>query len=156
MKTIFNKKASFDFFLKEKFEAGIVLTGAEVKSAKEGSGSLADSFVRIIKAEPVLFNAYLSPYKYAYDPSYDPRRERRLLLHQKEIDYLTGKLASENLTIVPTKLYIKHNLAKLEIVLAEPKKKFDKRDSLKRKALERQTEGLLRAAKRGANKQDSR
>jgi SsrA-binding protein len=133
----------------------VVLTGAEVKSARQGAGSLTDSFVRIIKGEPTLFNAYLSPYKYAYDPSYDPRREKRLLLHRSEVDYLVGKLASSNLTIVPTKLYIKHNLAKLEIALAIPKKKFDKRDALKRKALDRQTEGLLRADKK-RYQQDSR
>ena len=155
MKPIINKKASFDYFLKERFEAGIVLTGAEVKSIRAGAGSLVDSFVKIIKGEPVLFNAYISPYKYAFDPSYDPKRERQLLLHSKEIDYLIGKLASENLTIVPTKVYITHNLAKVEIALVSSKKKFDKRAALKRKAVDRQTEGLLRAAKLRAQK-DSR
>ncbi|MDP2670948.1 MAG: SsrA-binding protein SmpB [bacterium] len=151
MKTIFNKKASFEYFLKEKLETGIVLTGAEIKSVREGAGSLADSFVRIVKDEVTLFNAFISPYKYAFDPSYDPKRERKLLLKRKEIDFLIGKLTSSNLTIVPTKLYITHNLVKLEIALALPKKKFDKRDSLKRKAVDRQTESLLRAEKRKAN-----
>jgi len=155
MKPVFNKKASFDYFLKERFEAGIRLTGAEVKSARAGAASLADSFVKIIHGEPILYGAYISPYKYALDPSYDPKRERGLLLHSKEIDYLIGKLSSANLTIVPTKLYTSHNLAKLEIALASPKKKFDKRDSLKRKSLEKQTESLLRADKLRAQK-DSR
>jgi SsrA-binding protein len=152
MNSIVNKKARFDYFLQESLEAGIVLTGGEVKSVREGSGSLAESFVRIINSEPILFNSYISPYKYAYDPSFDPKRERRLLLNRKEIDYLIGKLASANLTIVPVKLYITHNLAKLEIAVAALKKKYDKRDSLKRKALDRQTESLLRADKRKADK----
>lgn len=155
MNSILNKKAKFDFILQESFEAGIVLSGGEVKSAREGSGSLTDSFVRIINSQPILFNAYISPYKYAYDPSYDPKRERQLLLNRKEIDYLTGKLASANLTIVPVKLYITHNLAKLEIALAASKKKFDKRDSLKRKAMDREAESFLRSEKRKANS-DSR
>ncbi len=154
MKAIVNKKAGFDYFLKEKFEAGIVLTGAEVKSAKAGAGSLTDSFVKVIRGEPILFNLYLSPYKYALDPSYEPRRERKILLQQKETDFLAGKLASSNLTIVPTKVYTKNNLVKLEIALALPKKKFDKRDALKRKALDREAQVALRAEKR--NHKDSR
>jgi SsrA-binding protein len=144
---IFNKKASFDFFLKEKFEAGISLTGAEVKSIRGGSASLADAFVRIVSGQAILTNAYVAPYKMAIDPSYDPRRDRALLLNRAEIDRLSGLLASKNLTIVPVRMYTKDNLVKVEIALGIPKKKADKRDQLKRKAIDRETESYLRADK---------
>jgi SsrA-binding protein len=144
---ILNKKALFDFFLKEKIEAGISLTGAEVKSVRSGSVSLTDSFVRLSGGEAILMNVYIAPYKLAIDPSYDPKRDRPLLLNRSEIDHLTGQVASRNLTIVPTKMYTKANLVKVEIALAVPKKKADKRETLKRKALERETESYLRADK---------
>ena len=147
MATIFNKKARHDYIFYEKLEAGIALFGQEVKSVKEGSVSLADSYVRIADGEPLLVNAYISPYKLAVDPSYEPRRERKLLLNKKEIDFLIGKMASSSLTIVPTKLYTKHNLAKLEIALARAKKKFDKREALKKRALTREVEAQLREVK---------
>ena len=144
---IFNKKARFDYFLKDNIEAGISLTGAEVKSVRTGSVSLADSFVKIQDGQAILTNTYIAPYKMALDPSYDPRRDRQLLLNREEIDRLTGQLASRNLTIVPVKVYTRANLVKVEVALAVPKKKADKRDTLKRKAIERDTESYLRADK---------
>ena len=90
MATVINKKARYDYFTLDKFEAGIVLTGAEVKSIKEGSASLTDSYVRIAEGVPLLVNAYISPYKAAIDPSYQPRRERKLLLHKKEVDFFVS------------------------------------------------------------------
>jgi len=144
---IFNKKAKFDYFLKDNLEAGISLTGAEVKSVRSGSVSLTDSFVRIVDGQAVLTNAYIAPYKMALDLSYDPRRERNLLLNRGEIDRLIGQLASKNLTIVPVKMYNRANLVKVEIAIGVPKKKADKRDSLKQKAIERETESYLRADK---------
>ena len=147
MAEIFNKKAGFDFFLTEKTEAGIVLTGSEVKSVRAASGALVDSYVKIVNGEALLINAYIAPYKYAVDPSYDPRRSRKLLLNKKEVEFFASKVSSSNLTIVPTKMYTSHNLVKLEIALGKAKKKADKRDMLKKKAQERETESYLRAAK---------
>jgi len=154
MAEILNKKASFDFNLSEKTEAGIVLTGSEVKSVRAGSGSLVDSYVKILNGEAVLVNAYIAPYKYAVDPSYDPRRSRKLLLNKAEIEFFSGKTSASNLTIVPTKMYTSHNLVKLEIALGSAKKKSDKRDSLKRKAQKREIEGYLRADKLRSQKKD--
>lgn len=156
--TIFNKKASFDFNLSEKIEAGIVLTGSEVKSVRAGSVSLSDTFVKIVGNEAFLVNVYIAPYKYAVDPSYDPKRSRKLLLTKDEIEFLAGKVGSgkltnsdlrnqQGLTIVPVKMYNSHNLVKVEIALASKKKNFDKRESLKRKAQDREIEGYLRNEK---------
>ena len=150
---VVNKKAQHDYFLLDRFEVGIILTGAEVKSLKEGSASLTDSFVKIINDEPVLMNAYISTYKFAFNPSYEPRKERKLLMHKKEVDFLKGKLASANLTIVPVKVYNKRNLVKLEIALARAKKKFDKRAILKKKAIMRDAEAEVREAKLKAQRE---
>ena len=147
MSTVLNKKASHDYFFLEKFEAGIVLSGAEVKSLKAGNASLADSFVRVVKSEAFLVNAHISPYKMAVNAAYDPKRERKLLLNKKEIDFLRGKLSSSSLTIVPTKVYTKHNLVKVEVALAKAKKKVDKRETLKKKELEREAQAALRESK---------
>lgn len=141
---ILNKKAGFDYFFKEKLEAGISLTGGEVKSVRAGSVSLSDSYVKIVDSQVSLINAYIAPYKLAIDPSYDPRRSRQLLLKREEIDRLIGKTTAKNLTIVPTKVYITRNLVKVEIALAVPKKKADKRDELRKKAILRDTERSLR------------
>ena len=145
--TVINKKANYDYFFLDKLEAGIMLTGAEVKSIKEGSASLADSYVKIIEGEPVLINAYISPYKSAYDPSYEPRKERKLLMHKNEIDFLKGKLSSSSLTIIPVRMYNKRNLVKVEVALAKHKKKADKREILKKKAVMREAEAELRETK---------
>ena len=161
--TIFNKKASFDFNLSEKLEAGIVLTGSEVKSVRSGSVSLSDSFVKFVGNEALLVNVYIAPYKYAVDPSYDPKRSRKLLLNRDEIEFLTGKVGSgkltnsdlrspKGLTIVPVKMYNTHNLVKVEIAIASKKKKFDKRESLKKKAQDRETEGYLRTEKKNSQR----
>lgn len=150
--TIFNKKASFEYFLKDKFEAGVSLTGGEVKSVRSGSVSLADAYVKIVDSQVVLINAYIAPYKMAIDPSYDPHRNRNLLLNRGEIDKLVGLLASKNLTIVPVKMYNTRNLIKVEIATAVPKKKADKRDSLKRKAIQKETESFLRKDKLASQK----
>ena len=153
MATILNKRAKYDYFLYDKFEAGAALTGAEVKSVKEGSVSLTDSYVRVVAGEVYLINAYISPYKFAIDPSFDPKRQRKLLLNKREIDFLVGKTSSSSLTIVPIKVYTKHNLAKVEIALARAKKKADKREVLKKRAIERDIQVELRGAKLKAQRQ---
>lgn len=145
--TILNKKAAFNYFLRDHLEAGIALTGGEVKSVRDGSVQLDDAYVRISDGQVLLVNAYIAPYKFALDPSYDPKRERKLLLNKHEIESLVGRLATKSLTIVPAKVYTTHNLVKVEIAIGIPKKKADKRDELKKKASIRETESFLRADK---------
>lgn len=145
--SVLNKKASFKYNLGDRLEAGISLTGGEVKSVRAGSVRLDDSYVRIANNEVFVVNLFIAPYKFALDPSYDPKRERKLLLNRQEIETLVGKTSARNLTIVPTKIYTTHNLVKLEIALGIPKKKADKRDTLKKKALERETQRVLREDK---------
>lgn len=142
-----NKKAFHEYSIIERFEAGIVLTGFEVKALRSRGGSLTDSFVRISRDfEAKLINAYIPPYQ-GGKQGYDGRQERKLLLHKKEIGQLYGKLAEGNYTIVPIKLYMKHNFVKAELGLAKRKKQFEKREAIKRKDIERDTERELRGAK---------
>ena len=137
---ITNRKASFDYHLQDRFEAGINLVGAEVKAAREGHVDLTGSFVRIIGTEAYLINANIFPYKYARPESYDERRTRKLLLHKKEIISLKGKMDGANLTVVPISMYTTHGLIKVELALAKSKKKFEKRESIKKKDINRQIE----------------
>ncbi|OGY24057.1 MAG: SsrA-binding protein [Candidatus Woykebacteria bacterium RBG_13_40_15] len=146
MKPIFNKKATFNYTLNEKLEAGISLTGEEIKAVRENKVDLTDSYALIRSREAVLVNAYIGPYEKGATTS-SGRKDRKLLLHKKEINYLAGKLAGANLVVVPTRLYFKRNYAKIEIALASPKKKYDKREALKRKALQREAESTLREEK---------
>ena len=143
---IFNRKARFKYQILEKVEAGIVLTGAEIKSIRAGRANLSESFARIKDGEVYLVNANITPWmgsqKYA-----DSRRERKLLLHKKQILSWQGKISGGNLTLVPLSIYIKHNLAKVELALAKTKAKFDKRASLKKKTIERDIERELRGEK---------
>lgn len=140
-----NKKAYHDFVITDTLEAGIVLSGAEVKSVRAGSVSLGDSFVRIAHKAVWLHNAHISPYQKA--ANFEPRRNRLLLLHKAEIEHLKGKIRSSNLTLVPTKMYTDKNLVKVEIGLARGKKQFEKREDLKRKAINRDIEVSLRETK---------
>lgn len=140
---IFNRKARFKYQLLEKLEAGIVLTGAEIKSIRAGRVSLSEAFARIRNGEVFLVNAQISPWMGSQKYT-DSRRERKLLLHRKQILALQGKIAGGNLTIVPVSIYIKKNLAKVELALAKSKAKFDKRAALKKKAVQRDIERELR------------
>jgi SsrA-binding protein len=146
MKQIFNRKATFNYSPAEKFEAGISLTGEEIKAVRENKVDLTDSHVLIRGGEAILVNVYIGPYEKAAAPA-NARSDRKLLLHKREIEYLAGKLSGANLVVVPTRLYFKRNYAKIEIALASPKKKYDKREALKRKALQRDAEAVLRDEK---------
>ena len=143
---IVNRKAHFKYAILEKVEAGIVLTGAEIKSIRANRANLSESFARIKNGEVFLVNANITPWmgsqKYV-----DSRRERKLLLHKKQILNLQGKISGGNLTIVPLSIYIKHNLAKVELGLAKSKAKFDKRATLKKKTIERDIVRELRGEK---------
>jgi len=128
----------------EKYEAGIALTGAEVKSVKQGRIKLEESFVRIQNREAFLINAYVPPYLPAGSRGHDPLRTRKLLLRKKEILSLSLKTAHSSLTIVPLSCYTKRGLVKIEIALAKGKKKYEKREAIKRKDIEREVERELR------------
>lgn len=144
---IVNRKAHFDYEIGEKLEAGIDLTGAEVKSVKEGHVSLSDSFVKIVGGQAVLLNCHINPYEFADNENHDPKRSRKLLLHKKEILVLQSKMQQSNLTLIPVSFYTKHNLIKVELALAKGKKKWDKRQALKDKDLQRETEEAVRGDK---------
>lgn len=137
---IINRKAHYDYILGEKIETGIKLSGGEVKSVRSGSVSLSDSFVKIINNEAFLLNCFISPYKFANNSDYDPKRSRKLLLHKKEILVLLSKMKQSNLTLVPVSMYTIRQLVKLEVALARGKKKWDKRRALKEKTVKREEE----------------
>lgn len=141
---ITNKRAYFDYSIGEKFEAGISLTGAEVKSVKAGHLSLNESFVQVKNGEAWLFNALISPYPSADNRGYDPTRSRKLLLHKNEILKLQQQTKEKGLTVVPISCYTKANKIKLEIALAKGKKTYEKRESLKRKDIAKEVERQLK------------
>lgn len=146
MKQFLNRKAKFNYSFLETFEAGVVLTGDEIKEIREGRVSLGDAYVVIRDGEAYLVNAHISTYAKGSSDQ-ETRRSRKLLLKKKELDYLSGKLAGSNLTVVPTRLYFKRGFAKIEVALAQGKKKVDKRESIKRKEAEREAQKLLRSQK---------
>jgi SsrA-binding protein len=133
MKKIINRRARFDYQILAKFEAGVVLNGSEVKSIKNGHLKLEEAFIRLKDHEAWLFNAHIHPYSFAANKKEDPRRARKLLLHKKELLKLKQEATQKGLTIVPLSCYTKHNKIKLEIALAKGKKKYEKRESLKKK-----------------------
>lgn len=133
-----NRRARFDYEILEKIEAGIVLSGFEVKSAKLGRLNLAGSYGRISKGQVFLFNAAIQPFPGANVPtSYDPNQERVLLLNKKQIRELAGKLEEKRFTLVPLRAFITRNLVKIELGLARSKKKEDKREAIKKRDTER-------------------
>lgn len=140
---IVNKKATYQYEILEKWEAGIVLKGAEVKSIREGKVNFTDSFIRIREGEVFLYNLYISPYS-ASSFNHDPKRERKLLLHKPQIRRLTGVLAQKGLTLIPLCIYFKENKVKVEIGLAKGKKLYDKREKIKRRMMERETRRILK------------
>lgn len=141
---IVNKKASYDYLLRETLEAGINLLGAEVKAVKFGHADLTGSFIKVIGSEAYLVNANILPYEYARPDGYDAKRTRKLLLHKKELLALKAKTEGANLTIVPVSMYTTHNLIKVELALGKPKKKFEKKESLKRQQVNRDIEEAMR------------
>jgi SsrA-binding protein len=142
-----NKKAYHDFEIGEKFEAGIVLLGTEVKSLREGRANLKDSYARVKRNEVFLVGLHISPYSHASFDNHDPERVRKLLLHRAEIKKLLGKTQERGFSLVPLKVYFKNGKAKVEIALARGKKEYDKRESLKRKEETREMDRLRRNRK---------
>ena len=144
---VINRRARRDYELLEKLEAGISLSGPEVKSVKEGKIRLEEAFVRIRDGEAWLYNARIHPYRFADTKELDASRPRRLLLHKKEILALSQKIKQKRLTIVPVACYTRGRTVKLEIALARGKKKYEKRQALKKKDIEREIEQELRGKK---------
>ncbi len=133
-----NRKAYFDYFIDDVIEAGIVLSGAEVKSIRMGKANINDGFARIQKGEVYLHNAHISPYPFTPQDSSDPTRTRKLLLHRREIKRLIGKTEEKGFTLIPLKLYFRDRHVKVEIGLAKGKKKYDKRETIRRRDQERE------------------
>jgi len=124
-----NRRARFDYEIQERLEGGIVLTGSEVKSLRQGRASLSESFARVQDGEAWLENMHIPPYEQGQKRGYDPRRRRKLLLHRDEIDRLVGKTAQRGLTLVPIRVYFSHGLAKVELGLGRGKRAFEKRQT---------------------------
>jgi SsrA-binding protein len=134
-----NKKARAEYEFIEFLEAGLILTGSEVKSARLGRISFHDSHVQFIGGEPFLVSVHIAPYEHAGDLGHNPDRERKLLLNRREIGLLLNKVEQKGLTVVPTKFYLKNGRIKVEIALARGLKFHDRREELKRRAVERDT-----------------
>ena len=143
-----NRKAYHNYHLQDSIEAGIALTGTEIKSVRAARVSLGDAYVRPEAGELWLVNAHIARYDAGSYLSHEPTRPRKLLLHRKQIDSLTSKLLEKGLTLVPLKLYIKDSLAKVEVALAKGKRLYDKRESITRRETEREIERTLKAQRR--------
>src|SRR3989338_1953975 len=141
---IFNRRATHDYTILDRFEAGIHLNGAEVKSLKGGHASLEGSFVRLMGSEAYLVNAQIFPFIYARPEGYDPRRTRKLLFHKSEIIRLKSKLDVANFTLVPLSWYTRSPLVKLEVGLARGKREFEKREAKRREDQKRELEREFR------------
>jgi len=142
-----NRKAYHNYLIQDSVEAGIVLTGSEIKSIRAGRVSLGDAYVRPEDGELWLLNAHIARYEAGSYLSHEPRRPRKLLLHRQQIDNLTSKVAERGLTLVPLKLYIKNSIAKVEVALARGKRLYDKRESIIRREMEREIGRALKKQK---------
>ena len=141
-----NRKAFHDFHIEDKFEAGIVLTGTEIKSLREGKANLKDSYARIKDGELFLVNAHISPYSHGNIYNHEAKRTRKLLMHKWEIERLNGKVRERGFTLVPLSIYFnKRNKAKMELALAKGKATYDKRHDIKRRDERRLTERELKS-----------
>ena len=142
---VVNKKASFQYHLSDRIEGGLVLLGSEVKSLREKKANLTDSYATIIDGEVWLVSCHISEYKFANLLNHEPRRKRKVLLHNKEIAKLVGSLKEKGLTLVPTKLYFKKGKAKVELALGKGKKLFDKRDTIKDRENKRKLDRAIKS-----------
>ncbi len=148
-----NRKARFDYAVLEVYKAGLVLTGNEVKSLRQGKANLQDSFARAERGEIWIYGMHISPYSTADQAKIDPIRPRKVLLQKREMVKLASKAAEKGLTLVPLKVYFEGNWAKVDLALAKAKKKFEKRDKLRRKTAEREIDRAFKG-KTDARKND--
>ncbi len=140
-----NRKASFEYFLLDRYEAGLELKGSEIKSIRAGQASISEAFIQIENYQAWLVNAHIAPYDAASIFNHDPKRKKRLLLHKKEILKLWNMVRQKGVTIIPVSLYLKNGRAKLEIATAKGKKLYDKRESIAKRDQERE---VLRSSKK--------
>ena len=139
-----NKKAYHDYFIEEKYEAGICLAGTEVKSLRQGKCSLKESYIQIENGEMIIFKMHIAPYEQGNIFNKDPVRPRKLLMHRKEIAKLAGKIAEKGYTLMPLRVYFSGSYAKVEVGLAKGKKLYDKRADLAKKDAKRQMDRALK------------
>ena len=143
-----NRKAYHNYLIQDKLETGIVLTGTEIKSIRTGRVSLGDAYVKPGAGELWLLNTHIARYEAGSYLSHEPTRPRKLLLHRQQIDNLTSKVSEKGLALIPLRLYIKGNIAKVEVALAKGKKLYDKRESIARREAEREMERTLKKQQR--------
>ena len=143
-----NRRAKFDYHIEETYEAGMVLVGTEVKSLRNGKASLADGYARIVGGEVYLVNCHISPYEQGNIQNHNPLRPRKLLLHSREIRKLIGRTAERGYTLVPLRIYFAEGRAKVELALAKGKKRYDKREVMKRETTKREMERAIREHQR--------
>jgi SsrA-binding protein len=139
-----NRKAFHDYHILETFEAGIALLGTEVKGVREGKANLRDAFARVEKGEVWLYNVHINPYSHRGYVDHDPKRRRKLLLHKHEIRKLIGRTVERGLTLVPTKMYFKNGKVKVALALVKGKQAHDKRETIRRRELERETRAAVK------------
>jgi SsrA-binding protein len=144
-----NRKARHEYFVEERYEAGIILTGTEIKSIRAGRVNLKDSYAEVDKGEIWLNQMHISPYEQGNRFNHDPLRRRKLLLKRSEISKMFGQVQQQGMTLIPLKVYLKQGLAKIELGLCKGKKNYDKRDDLAKKDAKRQMERDLRERNKG-------
>jgi len=144
-----NRKAFHDYFVEQRYEAGIILTGTEIKSIRAGKVNLKDSYADIQDGEVWINQMHISPYEQGNRFNHDPLRKRKLLLHKAEIAKLAGKVQQQGMTLIPLKIYLKQGLAKIELGLCKGKKIYDKREDLAKRDAKRQMERELRERNKG-------
>jgi len=135
-----NRKARHNYFIEDSYEAGMVLKGTEVKALREGKANLKDGYARIKGGELFLMDVHISPYAFGNRLNHDPLRPRKLLMHGGEIHRLTGKVKEKGFSLIPLSIYFSHGRAKVSLALAKGKKLYDKRETLKRRAMEKEVE----------------
>ncbi|MDR3585337.1 MAG: SsrA-binding protein SmpB [Desulfosporosinus sp.] len=139
-----NRKAFHDYFIQDRVEAGIILTGTEIKSIRNGKVNLKDSYARLNDGEVWVYQMHISPYEQGNRYNHDPLRPRKLLLHRAEINKLVGKIQLQGLTLIPIKIYLKQGMAKVELAVGQGKKNYDKRQVLAEREGKRDIERALR------------
>jgi SsrA-binding protein len=141
-----NRRARHEYHVLETFEAGLELTGTEVKAAREGRVQLKDSYVEVRDGQAWLVGVHISPYSHGNRQNHPPERDRRLLMHRREIDRIFGRTMAKGLTAIPLEIYLKGNWIKAELALAQGKKLWDKREAAKKRILDREAEEAIKGA----------
>ncbi len=143
-----NRQAGYDYHLTDRFEAGLVLQGTEVKAAREGRVNLKDSYAAEKNGELYLMQCHISPYSHAFYENHEPLRPRKLLLHRREIRRLIGKISQRGLTLIPTRMYFRKGRLKVEMALAKGKKHYDRREKVRERDLKREVQAELKERNR--------